>query len=59
MVTEDEADRQDDPDDHPTDPFDLCPDSKYQTHTFSLIGPDGITRCAFCGRTFTECLVVK
>jgi hypothetical protein len=48
-----------DPDDRPPEPFDVCFDSKYGTHSFSLVGADGVTRCAFCGRSFFECLRVK
>jgi len=49
-----------DPDDDrpPVDPFDVCDASKYGTHSFSVVGADGVTRCAFCGRTFFECLRV-
>lgn len=53
------AEAPEDDDDRPSDPFDECTESKYGTHTFSVVGADGVTRCAFCGRTFFECLRVK
>lgn len=38
--------------------FDTCVPSKHGTHRFSVRDIDGRTCCAFCGRSFHDCLKV-
>ncbi len=52
-----ERDRQahEQPNEYVDDTFDVCAESRYRTHSFSVVDPLG-HRCKFCGRRWRDCL---
>jgi len=43
------------PNDPPDPTFDVCAESKYRTHSFSVVDVHG-HRCKYCGRRWRDCL---
>jgi len=43
------------PNEYVDDTFDVCAESRYRTHSFSVVDPAG-HRCKFCGRRWRDCL---